>query len=558
MVIEQADKVGGIARTETYKGYYFDIGGHRFFTKNRQIQRIWEEMLGEDFIAVERISRIYYQGRFFQYPLRVVNALVNLGLLESIRIFCSYLFVRLRPYPQEATFEHWVCNRFGPRLFQIFFKTYTEKVWGRDCSQIQADWATQRIQGLSLLVAVSNALFGFQKARSLIKRFRYPRLGPGMMWQRFEAAITAAGGRIRLDSAARRLCHDQRHVHSLVYGRGSTSTQIPVSHVISSVSLPRLVALLDPEPPDTVKTAARNLASRSLVMVLLIVARRHLFSDQWIYIHQVDLRVGRIQNFKNWSFAMVPDTSRTSIGMEYFCNAGDDIWQMSDDQLTTLAVQEFGQLGFGDPQDVVDSTVVRQPEAYPVYDRDYQRHLKVLRDYLESFDNLQTIGRNGMHRYNNMDHSMQTGTQAAQNILGARHDVWAVNESDAYLEMDAVSEWEQASEKLLIQAFARLDKLAFALACGTVGGLFFLLLCGLPLVAHKKELWPYLQLLAQYFPGYRVSFAGTLMAATYGFGWGAILGWLCAVLRNFVLALYINRARKKAEMLSVRDLLDHI
>jgi protoporphyrinogen oxidase len=322
IVLEKADKVGGIARTETYKDYYFDIGGHRFFTKIDRVNKLWHEMLGEDFQKVRRMSRIYYEGRLFNYPLNISNTLVNLGILESLLMMLSYFNAQFRPYRQEETFEQWVSNRFGRRLYKTFFQTYTEKVWGIPCNKIQADWAAQRIKGLSLIAAVTNALLGIKKAKSLIDEFYYPIKGPGMMWQRFQEKIDAEGGKVTLNSEAIGLKHKNGRIISVAYLNGDKRMEIPVEHLISSIPITKLVTMLDPPAPDEVLSAAQKFLYRAFIIVVLIIDKQDLFADQWIYIHSPDVKVGRIQNFKNWSAAMVPDPQKTSVGMEYFCTEG--------------------------------------------------------------------------------------------------------------------------------------------------------------------------------------------------------------------------------------------
>lgn len=433
LLLEKADKVGGIARTEEYKGYYFDIGGHRFFTKVAEIQRLWEEMLGDEFRVVPRLSRIFYQGRFFKYPIDLFDALAKLGPVEGFRILISYSKARLWSSRTEDNFEDWVINRFGRRLYEAFFKTYTEKVWGIPCHEIGAEWAAQRIQGLSLIVAVTHALFRRSRAKSLIGEFHYPLRGPGMMWQRFRQSIESQGGQVWLGAKVLRLQREGNRIISAMVEHGGVIREITADHFISTMPLPELVGRIDP-PPENVVQAARRLNYRSLILVGLIVNRPDLFPDQWIYVHSPELRVGRIQNFKNWSPAMMPDPARTSLGMEYFCTEGDDTWQSPDAALIELAGQELAALGLARVSDVVDGVVFRQPSAYPVYDRTYRQDLDSVRDFLAGVTNLQTIGRSGMHRYNNQDHSMLTAMLAVKNILGERHDLWSVNTDQSHNE----------------------------------------------------------------------------------------------------------------------------
>ena len=446
IVLEQADKVGGISRTETYKGYRFDIGGHRFFTKVGEVQQIWKEILGDEFIQVPRLSRIYYQGKFFDYPLSIKNTLLNLGIGQSSMILLSYLKskikAKLRPDYEPESFEDWVIDRFGRRLYRIFFKTYTEKVWGIACNQIQADWAAQRIQGMSLKRAVINALFGSQNAKSLIKEFDYPVLGPGMMWERCQEILERHGSPVHLNTQVTRVEHRNHEIQSITVQRGNETFQLEGKHFVSSMPVTALVRKLDPPAPAHVLEAANGLKYRDFLIVSLVVDAEHLFPDNWIYIHSPEFKVGRIQNFKNWSAAMVPDQSKTCLGMEYFCNQGDHLWSLSDVELIRLASQEIVGLGLVDnPKLIEDGVVIRQRKAYPVYDGEYRKHLKVIQEYLSTFENLQTVGRNGMHRYNNQDHSMLTAVLAARNILGESHELWDVNTERSYHEEFTKEEW---------------------------------------------------------------------------------------------------------------------
>ena len=553
VVLEKSNQIGGLARTETQRGYYFDVGGHRFFTKIGSVARIWRQMAGGDFIKVTRMSRIYYRGRFFNYPLRFFNALLNLGIAESLLVVLSYVKSKLFPFQQEGTFEQWVSNRFGERLYRTFFKTYTEKVWGIPCSSIRADWAAQRIKGLSLIVAVANALFGSRRAKSLIEEFDYPLRGPGQMWQRFAEAIDAGGGRICVRSEVACIHHEEGRITGVTCSDDGKAVSVAVDQLISSMPVNRLISRFDPAPPEKVLEAARGLHYRAFIIVILIIGRKDLFPDQWIYIHNPEVRVGRIQNFKNWSAAMVPDATTTSIGMEYFCTEGDDLWTMPDEGLIAVASRELSLLGMAEEGDVVDSFVVRQADAYPVYDESYQKHLEVIRDYLDPIKNLQTIGRSGMHRYNNMDHSMYTGILAAENVLGARHNLWEVNEEEEYLEETR----EAFPEKVLVRAFARMDSLAFAAAVGSVSGLYLFLATLWLVIRGGPVVGPNLALLSEYFAGYTVTVKGAFIALGYSFFWGFLFGWLYSYLRNLLLAYYIYRAKKKVELLTMKDFLDH-
>lgn len=450
VVLEKGDKVGGLARTETYKGYRFDIGGHRFYTKVEAVQQLWQEVLGNDFIKVPRLSRIFYRGRFFNYPISAVNTLFNLGIIESLLILLSYLKVRIWPLREEQTFEQWVTNRFGERLYKTFFKTYTEKVWGIPCSEIQADWAAQRIKGLSLKTAIINALFGSNDTKTLIKEFDYPALGPGMMWEKFAEAVESKKGKVALDTKVIKFELEGNKIASIVAEQNGELVRFSADHFITSMPVSALVERMEPQPPPEVLHAARSLKYRDFLIVSLIVDRPDLFPDNWIYIHSPEVKVGRIQNFKNWSAALVPDASKSCLGMEYFCSIGDEIWEMSDAELVELASRELVGLGLATTADVEDGVVIRQPKAYPVYDGEYRGHLRVLEGFLTGIENLQTIGRNGMHRYNNQDHSMLTGLLAARNILGEKHDLWDVNTERSYYEDFTVDRLKEKSEASLI------------------------------------------------------------------------------------------------------------
>ncbi|MBC7256115.1 MAG: NAD(P)/FAD-dependent oxidoreductase [Chloroflexi bacterium] len=432
LVLEATAHLGGLARTETYRGYRFDIGGHRFYTRIPEVQHLWEELLGPDLIQVRRLSRIYYRGKFFDYPLSLGNALANLGLGESLAVVSSYLKARLSPRRREETLEEWLIHRFGPRLYRMFFKTYTEKVWGMPCHTIGADWAAQRIQDLTLAGAILSAFGGRSRAKTLIRTFQYPRLGPGMLWERMREAIVQNGSEILVNAPVTSLKHESGCVTQVEIVRQGAPCLIPCASVISSMPLGELVQCLDPPPPEEILTSARALRHRAFLLVGLILEGRDLFPDNWIYVHSPEVTVGRIQNFRNWSEALVPSAEHTSLGMEYFCDEGDALWRQPDEALIALATQELQQLRLADGSRVMDGVVIRQPRAYPIYDAGYRAHVARLRDYLAGFRNVQAIGRNGMHRYNNLDHAMLTGLLAARNVLGGHYDIWSVNAEAIY------------------------------------------------------------------------------------------------------------------------------
>jgi protoporphyrinogen oxidase len=434
-VFEADGTVGGIAKTVEFHGYRFDLGGHRFFTKLAPVQRLWEDMLGDEFLLRPRLSRIYYHGKFFSYPLRAEDVFERLGLVESARCAVSYIWSRRLFRMKPETFEEWVTMRFGSRLYDAFFRSYTEKVWGIPGSEIRSEWAAQRIKNFSFMHAVKAILrLDREHVTSLIEEFRYPRLGPGQMWEAFAERIRAAGLPVNLKSCVTAVRHTGGHVESVVVESGDREVEVPVEAVLSSIPLSELVLRLDPPAPKEVREAAGRLRYRELCLVALIIDEPLPFPDNWIYLHDPGTRAGRVQNFGAWSDGMVkPGTS--CLGVEYFCFEGDEIWEMADEQAVELAKAELARIGLIDPAKVVDGVKVRVPKAYPMYDADYNEAVETLRLYLKGFDNLTTFGRNGLHRYNNQDHSMWTAILATLNLLDdAGYDVWSVNVEAEYLE----------------------------------------------------------------------------------------------------------------------------
>jgi len=435
-VLESSSFLGGLSQTVEYKGYRFDIGGHRFFTKNKEIDVLWTEMLPGGFIEVDRISRIYYKKKFFSYPLKPIEAFINLGLIESFMILLSYVKSKIKPRVPETSFEDWVINRFGSRLYRIFFKTYTEKVWGMPCSKISADWASQRIKGLSLTTAIKNAFFSKKNSiKTLIDRFRYPRLGPGMLWNAVGRNIEEKGGRVVRNQKVVAIKRNNYNVESITAEDPEGKKSVyKCTHFVSSMPLRDLMLNMSPSPQKEVMDAAAKLTYRDFLVVAAIIEKDKIFPDNWVYIHDGSVRLGRIQNFKNWSKEMVPDEGYSCLGLEYFCSEGDDLWSMSDKAIAEFAIKELEQIGLCDSKDVRDTCVVKMYKAYPVYDTDYQKNIEIIRNFINKFKNLYPIGRNGMHRYNNQDHSMATALLAARNILGAKYDVWQVNSDAEYHE----------------------------------------------------------------------------------------------------------------------------
>ncbi len=448
--------VGGISRTVKHQGFRFDIGGHRFFSKSQEVVALWNEILPDDFIQRPRMSRIYYEGKFYSYPLRAFEALGNLGIIRSS--LCMLSFAKAKAFPRQnvKSFEDWTINQFGHKLYSIFFKTYTEKVWGMPCDEMSADWAAQRIKGLSLGAAVIDGLkrsLGLNKTpndgmetKTLLETFRYPRQGPGMMWDAARDKIVAMGNEVVLDTALKQLRFDdvtQRWNMQTVNGNG-TIANINAAHVISSAPMRELAGRIYPLPGTL--PSAMNLNYRDFLTVALMIKSDDLFPDNWIYIHDDKVKVGRVQNFRSWSPEMVPDPELACVGLEYFCFEGDGLWSMSDHDLVALATKEMVILGLCDPKTVVGGAVVRQEKAYPVYDESYRDNVDAMRIELEqTYPTLHMVGRNGMHRYNNQDHAMMTAMLTVKNIVAGRrvYDIWNVNEDAEYHESG--SEGEQAA-----------------------------------------------------------------------------------------------------------------
>ncbi|MDB5596458.1 MAG: FAD-dependent oxidoreductase [Hyphomicrobiales bacterium] len=453
--------VGGISRTAGYKGFLFDIGGHRFFSKSKEIVDLWDEILPDDFIERPRLSRIYYRGKFYSYPLKAFEALRNLGILQSAACVASFGWAKLFPIEAPKTFHQWVRNNFGERLFSIFFKTYTEKVWGMGCDEISADWAAQRIKGLDLWAAVMDGLrrsFGRAPgkaggAKSLIESFRYPRRGPGMMWEAAAAKILGFGGTIDMDRAVAALAWDEGRALWTVTARDASGAEhvYQARRVVSSAPIRDLMRAIQPTPLSLLH--ARELKYRDFLTVVLIGRSDIVLPDNWVYIHDPSVKVGRVQNFRSWSPDMIPDADSTCLGLEYFCFEGDGLWNASDADLVELAKTEISKIGLMRGQDVVDATVVRQAKAYPVYDDSYADHVALIRREIASrYPTLHLVGRNGMHKYNNQDHAMMTGLLTAMNIMAGEtlYDVWQVNEDAEYGEQGASGAQEALSSVRLV------------------------------------------------------------------------------------------------------------
>ena len=438
-VLEADDVVGGISRTVERDGWRFDIGGHRFFTKVDEVEKLWHEILpDEDFLLRPRKSRIFYDGKYFDYPLRAFNALRNLGIIEAVLCVFSYAWARVRPPQDQTNYEGWLVARFGWRLYRTFFKTYTEKVWGVPVSSMPADWAAQRVKNLSLSSAVINAILPKRNQTditSLIEEFQYPKFGPGMMWEACRDKVEAAGSQVHMSMPVVGIRHSGGRATAVVAESGGVPTVYPADHVISSMPMSELLLAMDPPVPPDVEAAARDLQFRDFLTVALVVPEADSFPDNWIYIHSPDVEVGRIQNFGSWSPYMVKP-GYTCLGLEYFVFEGDEMWTSADEDLIELGKKELAILGLAELRDIEAGYVVRMPKAYPTYDESYKDNVEVLKAWLaDNTPNVHPVGRNGMHKYNNQDHSMFTAQLTVENIAdGTTHDIWAVNVEEEYHE----------------------------------------------------------------------------------------------------------------------------
>ena len=439
-VLESDSIVGGISRTVERDGWRFDIGGHRFFTKVKEVEALWHEILpDEDFMLRPRMSRIYYNGKYYDYPLKASNALGNLGVIEAGLCVLSYMWARINPPKDQSTLEGWIVSRFGWRLYKHFFKTYNEKLWGVPVNKLPADFAAQRIKNLSLYNAVVNALMPKKNQKSitsLIEEFQYPKHGPGMMWERCRDLIEAKGCKVVMNSRVVGIkTENGKAVSVTARGKDGTITEYPATHVVSTMPMNQLVETFDPKAIGPAAKAAADLRYRDFLTVALVVPEKYSFPDNWIYVHSKDVKVGRIQNFGSWSPHMVKE-GRTCLGLEFFVFEGDDMWTKADKDLVEQGKRELAILNLVEPNKVEAGYVVRMPKAYPFYDEHYKANVKKIVEWLSTnASNVYPVGRNGMHRYNNQDHSMFTAMLTAENIArGTKHDVWTVNVEEEYHE----------------------------------------------------------------------------------------------------------------------------
>ena len=424
LVVEGGSAVGGLSRTIEHEGFRFDLGGHRFITKDRFIEDLVRDLLGGDCITVPRTSQIHMRGRYFDYPLTPANAIFGMGLQTTARILTDYLFQNVKNAfggPPPVSLEDWVVNRFGRAMFDLYFREYSEKVWGIQCSDISAEWVARRIEGLSLWTAIKNA---FSKGRgneihTLAESFLYPSGGIGMIADRLQGEIKVRN-EVRTDTQVSRVDHEDFAISNVMLRKGGELENVSARQYISSIPLTALLGALNPAPPEEVRQAAARLAYRDLVVSTVMIDRDQVTDLTWMYLPEQAIPFGRIHEPKNWSPAMAP-AGKTHIVAEYFCFQGDGIWNAGDEAITALTTKHLCSMGFIKEQEVIGSCVIRVPRAYPLFNIDYRKNSDKVMDYLKRFRNLQVIGRGGMFRYHNMDHAMGSGIDAANQILNAVH-----------------------------------------------------------------------------------------------------------------------------------------
>ena len=450
VTIFEADKdfVGGISRTVEYKGFRFDIGGHRFFSKNKEVEKWWHDILEGDFLLRPRLSRWFYKGKFFQYPIKPFELLGVFGLLDSAKIMLSYLWAKLFPIKPELSLADWCINNFGRYLAKPFFIDYNLKLWGIDPRQLSKEFTLQRIKGISFIGTLKESLYktlrikGRTQAKSLIESFNYPKYGPGMLWEKVTACIREQGGDILMGHKVFKIVHSNGRLDKVFVKNSSGVTKEYIGDfLLSTMPLTELVLALSPEPEKQVVEAAKVLDFRDFITVALMVDKEVLPPDNWIYTHDKGMRSIRIQIFKNWSQYMVPDQTKSCIGFEYVCKDGDELWSKSRAELIELAQNELTILGFAKREEVFDAEVVRLRNVYPRYLIGFEKNVAIIKEYLQNTfptNIIQPIGRGGLHRYNNSDHSMMTAFLAVKNILGEGHyDQWEVNSDAEYHEVEA-------------------------------------------------------------------------------------------------------------------------
>jgi protoporphyrinogen oxidase len=439
-VFEKSDRVGGLSRSIELWDQRVDLGPHRFFSHDSRINSLWLEVVRDRYSIVERQTRIFYKKRFFDYPIRAFNALNGLGLFEAARCLASYMMERLFPTRDTSTFEGWVTSRFGRRLYTIFFKTYSEKLWGISCTELDSDFASQRIKKLSLFEAIKNAMAPGRgnKHATLVDQFAYPLGGTGSVYEAMQEFIQGNGGNVMVDTGVEKVVTSGGKVTSLQLENGEIREY---DHIVSSMPISLLVERL-PEVPESVVESARQLKFRNTILVYLRVDHTDLFPDQWLYIHEPSIQVGRVTNFRNWVPSIYGDSTSTIICLEYWCYFDDPFWNQEEDQLVEAASREIVHTGLARQELIREGYVVRLPRCYPVYFRGYRKILEPVERYLNSVEGLHVIGRYGAYKYNNQDHSILMGLRVAENIVNnAGHDLWDINtDYEIYQESSVITE----------------------------------------------------------------------------------------------------------------------
>lgn len=438
-VFEKSDRVGGLSRSIDLWEQRVDLGPHRFFSHDTNINALWLEVVKDRYDIVDRQTRIYYKKRYFDYPIRAYNALIGLGIFEAARCLASYVAERMFPTRDTSTFEGWVTSRFGKRLYTIFFKTYSEKLWGIPCTELDSDFASQRIKKLSLFEAIKNALFQGKgnKHATLVEQFAYPIGGTGSVYESMQAAIGARGGSVHLNMGVEKVITTGGIAHALQLENGEIRAY---DQIISTMPISLLVERL-PEVPAEVLNQSRKLTFRNTILVYLRIDRADLFSDQWLYIHDSSVAVGRVTNFRNWLPSVYGESPASILCLEYWCYFEDPLWKQDNEAIIETAGKEIVQTGLVREGEVKAGHVVRLPRCYPVYFRGYKEVLKPVESYLTSVEGLYAIGRYGAYKYNNQDHSILMGMRVSENILnGAGHDLWSINtDYEAYQESSVIT-----------------------------------------------------------------------------------------------------------------------
>ena len=438
LLIDKNRSVGGLSRTDVYDGARFDIGPHRFFTKNKEVERIWHEALGKDLRPVSRITHIFYKNKYFNYPVRPID-IFKLGPMESLHAILSFGASQIGKKDKAISFEDWVIQKFGRKLYEAFFKTYTEKVWGIPCSQIKAEWAAQRIKGLDALEIIKRILLNRKDKgiKTLVEVFDYPVLGAGQMYEAICDKVISRGAELMLETRVVCFNREENTIKSVDIVRpNGDKFNIRAKHFFSSMPLTHFFHMLNP-PLGELNDPLNMLIYRDHITVDLLVDRKNLFSDQWIYVHSPDVQMARVANFNNFSKAMTGGRDKTALCVEYFAFKGKGLWNEPDGFLEGLAINELETMGLVDKKEIEKTRVVRESEAYPSYHMGFEGPYQLLRNKIEKFTNLYSIGRGGMYKYNNMDHSILSGILAAQNYLklpGAPHLLWDINVDVEYLE----------------------------------------------------------------------------------------------------------------------------